>query len=127
MATLLQMPKSVADQITFALVPLGDLQCYHSDRTVIYTLHYDTGLTLSVHMACIEQRRMILFKRSHLRVSVFEHLNGKKRSRHQLTDYLPLPQSSTDIMFSITLMSKFTSMSRAVADVLGAGECISIG
>lgn len=127
MAKVLQMPNQVSDLVDFALAPLGVTSSGSSKGILTYTLHYDTGLTLVVGMACIEQRKYLIFKDTTLRISVFEHTKGTRPNRHHLSQFISLPQSANDIRFSMALLAKFASMTRAVADTLGAGECTNMG
>lgn len=127
MPRVLTMPDHVANLIDFALTPLGIMQSRSSNEILAYALHYDTGLTLIVGMACIEQRKLFIFKHTTLRISVFEHTSDNRSNCHHLTRFLPLPQSANDMRFNMAVLAKFASMTRAVADTLGAGDCLNMG
>lgn len=121
----LSIPDYVADRINFALYPLNVQPSFVSRMMHIYTLHYKGGPTLTERISCIRYRKFFLFQKTRLWISVFEQSVNTPQDIHHLSRLLVLPRSANDMAFDVMLLSRFASMSRAVADILGAGECLT--
>lgn len=123
----LMMQVHVHDKIINALSPLGLSPHEDGGDVLIYQLEYESGLTLSVGIVCVEMKKFVFFKEYALGIIVHEIDESRQARTRHLSDFIPLPKSEHDITFDLSLSAKFTSMTRAVADVLRAGECITMG
>lgn len=122
----LKMPTYIHDQITNALYPLGISPNSDDGDALIYKLEYASGLELSIGIVCVELKKLILFKEYLIGIVVHEIDENQNIIERHLSDYLPLPKSEHDITFNVNFLAKFTAMTRAVAETLGAGECMTI-
>ena len=126
MSQAFSMPTFVHDKIIFALNPLGITPDEDGGDVLIYKLEYESGLTLSIGIICVEIKKLIFFKEYSLGIIVHEIDESRNIRERHLTDFVSLPKSKHDITFDVRFLAKFTTMSRAVADMLRAGECITI-
>lgn len=122
----LEMPTYVHDKIINALHPLGLSPNADDGDVFMYQLEYEGGLELSVGIICIELRKLILFKEYAVGIIIHEIDESRGIRERHMTGFIPFPKSEHDITFDLSFLAKFTSMTRAVANTLGAGECITI-
>lgn len=122
----LKMPTYVHDQITNALYPLGISPNSDDGDALIYKLQYASGLELSIGIVCVELTKFIIFKEHSIGIIVHEVDENQNVIKRHLSGFIPIPKSKYDITFKVTFGAKFASMSRAVANTLGAGECMTI-
>lgn len=120
MTTALAMPTYIHELIIFALHPLNIIPHTDEGDVLVYKLEYASGLVLSITILCVEFPKYIFFKEQAVGIAISEN------SQRHLSKYVDLPKSENDITFTANFLATFAAMSRTVAEVLGAGECITI-
>lgn len=126
MNQVLEMPTYVHDTIINALNPLGISPHEDGEDVLIYKLQYESGLKLSVSIVCVELKKLIIFKEYAIGIIVHEIDESRNIRERHLSNFITIPKSEHDITFHVNFLAKFTAMTRAVADALGAGICTSI-
>tara|TARA_R110002153_G_scaffold31801_3_gene96665 strand:+ start:299 stop:694 length:396 start_codon:yes stop_codon:yes gene_type:complete len=121
----LEMPTYVHDKIINALYPLGISPHEDGGDVLIYKLEYENGLALSIGIVCVQIKKLIIFKEYAIGIIVHEINESRNIRERHLTGFVPFPKSEYDITFDVSFLAKFTSMTRAVANTLKAGECIT--
>lgn len=122
----LKIPEHVKARIEFALYDFGIKPLKETDTKIVYKLGYKGGVVLLVKVSYAENRMFLIFKgSSQVRITVAVHRRYLRVPKHYLTRYMQPPQHEHDMQFVMHFMAYFTSMTRAVADTLLAGECTS--
>lgn len=126
MTTALSMPDYVHDSIMSALDPLGITPHKDTGDALMYKLEYASGLELSVGIVCVELRKYLILRQPAIGIIIAERDEAQRVREHHGSQFLAPPKSEYDINFHVSILAKFTAMTRAVADSLGAGECMTM-
>ena len=127
MTWLRMFPPGVKEQIDFSLHDFGLKPYIDMRKLQEYRLNFESGLVLSVIIHCVEQRTLFIFPHSAaLKITVADVPKSFLPRKQILVRHLALPRSAYDLEFSMSFTSMFASMTRAVADTLYAGQCLTL-
>lgn len=122
--TVLRMPSGMKELIQFSLDPIQVSPCFDAEDVLAYRLSYASGQHLTGMVLFVARHYWLFWRRPAMCLSVVDADERMRiRSRYTLA-YVRAPNGPHDMPFSVELLSQFASTSRAVADMLGAGQRI---
>ncbi len=120
--TLLRMPSGMKELIQFALRPIRVPLVMNEEDVLAYRLSYASGLHLTVIVMFVARRHWLIFRRPAMCLSVVKADERMNVTSRYMIEYVQAPTGPLDMEFTMEFMARFTAATRAVADVLGAGE-----
>ncbi len=120
--SVLRMPSGMKELIEFALRPIRVPLVMNEEGVLAYRLSYASGLHLTVIVMLVARRRWLFFRRPAICISVVDAGIGMNIRSRYMVEYIRAPMGPHDMQFSTEFMARFAAVTRAVADVLGAGE-----
>ena len=120
--SVLRMPSGMKELIDFALQPIRVPLVMNEEDVIAYRLSYASGLHLTVIVMFVARRRWLFFRRPAICLSVVDAGTSMNIRSRYTVEYVGAPIGPHDIQFSTDFMARFAAVTRAVADVLGAGE-----
>jgi hypothetical protein len=126
MRKLVKISSASRKLILLSLTRLGLSPSYNFATTIVYRLDYRSGLTLQVGVIEIEDARLGIFRTRKLKLVVTFSNDNLEMIETLWSEELSLPKNDHDIKFLIHFANKFVAITRACADLEGAGECLSL-
>jgi hypothetical protein len=117
------IPENAKEMILTTLARRGIVADYVTDRLIGFRSHYESGLSLNTLILAGTRNTWFRTKP----ILMLAVTKTKEEGAIDLQDHIDLPTSSSDIMFGFSCASKLLAMTRAAADVLNGGRCLSQG